>query len=82
MRAIKERLCGHGRGTAAAAGAETGGRILQNGSIAVFIGAPVPPHYVAAKTAIDSEGFTKSLVARLDPEWDIKVESLCNVLII
>ncbi|KAL6298427.1 hypothetical protein BKA93DRAFT_744145 [Sparassis latifolia] len=48
-----------------------GGRILQNGSIAVFRGAPVLSYYVAAKTAI--EGFTKSLAAELDPEWNIKV---------
>ncbi|GBE84483.1 hypothetical protein SCP_0604620 [Sparassis crispa] len=31
-------------------------------------------------TAID--GFTKSLVAKLDPEWTIKVESFCNILIV
>ncbi|GBE85121.1 hypothetical protein BKA93DRAFT_434937 [Sparassis latifolia] len=48
-----------------------GGRILQNGATSVFKGIPVLSYYVATKTAID--GFTKSLAAELDPEWNIKV---------
>ncbi|KAH9849469.1 NAD-P-binding protein [Lenzites betulinus] len=48
-----------------------GGRLLQISSMAGFAGGPAWGYYAATKHAL--EGLTESVVAELDPAWNIKI---------